>query len=190
MTAEEVLGSEMTFSPDMVVLSTPIIPAKGARELANRLRVTLDMNGFFLVAHVKLRPVDFLSDGIFMAGLAHYPKMLDESIVQAKAAAARAATILSRDKIITGGPVAEVNPDLCVGCLTCVRICAYGAPRIVDMVKGVGGTLGAAQVEAALCQGCGLCAAECPAGAIELHHYTPDQVAAKIDALFEVRAAE
>ncbi|MFQ5622382.1 MAG: FAD-dependent oxidoreductase [Paracoccaceae bacterium] len=187
---EEVLGREMTFTPDMVVLSTPIVPSKGARELADRLRVTLDMNGFFMEAHVKLRPVDFLSDGIFMAGLAHYPKMLSESIVQAKAAAARAATILSRDKIITGGPVAEVNPDLCVGCLTCVRICAYGAPRIVDMVKGVGGTLGAARIEPALCQGCGLCAAECPAGAIELHHYTPDQIAAKVDALFEVRAAE
>ena len=182
---EEVLGEEMTLAPDMVVLSTPTVPAEGSEELARRLKVPVDANGFFLEAHVKLRPVDFLSDGIFMAGLAHYPKLLQESIIQAKAAAARAATILSRENITTGGPVAEVELDLCVGCLTCVRSCVYGAPRISPNSIGVGGILGAAQIESALCQGCGLCAAACPAGAIQLHHYTVDQVKAKVNALFE-----
>ena len=186
---EEVLGEEMIFAPDMVVLSTPIVPSEGSEELAHRLKVTVDMNGFFMEAHVKLRPVDFLSDGVFMAGLAHYPKLLQESIVQAKAAAARAATILSRDSITSGGPVAEVETSLCVGCLTCVRSCVYGAPRIVQDAAGVGGIFGAAQIESALCQGCGLCAAACPAGAIQLHHYTVDQVKAKVNALFERQAA-
>ena len=187
---EEVLGEEMIFAPEMVVLSTPIVPAEGAQELANRLKVPVDMNGFFMEAHVKLRPVDFLSDGIFMAGLAHYPKLLQESIVQAKAAAARAATILSRDSITTGGPVAEVDASLCVACLTCVRSCVYGAARISPDAAGIGGILGAAQIESALCQGCGLCAAACPAGAIQLRHYTVNQVKAKVDALFEGEAAQ
>ncbi len=187
---EEVLGEEMVFTPDMVVLSTPVVPAEGTGELAARLKVPVDANGFLMEAHVKLRPVDFLSDGIFMAGLAHFPKLLQESIVQAKASAARAATILSRDTITTGGPVAEVDLDLCVACLTCVRSCAYGAPRVSADAAGVGGILGAAQIEPALCQGCGLCAAACPAGAIQLRHYTSDQVKAKVDALFETEAAE
>jgi len=182
---EEVLGEEITLTPDRVILSTPTVPAEGSEELAHRLKVPVDANGFFMEAHVKLRPVDFLSDGIFMAGLAHYPKLLQESIVQAKAAAARAATILSRENITTGGPVAEVTKDLCVGCLTCVRTCAYGAPRISPDQAGVGGILGAARIESALCQGCGLCAAACPAGAIQLNHYTVDQVKAKVNALFE-----
>jgi heterodisulfide reductase subunit A-like polyferredoxin len=132
-----------------------------------------------------LRPVDFLADGVFMAGLAHYPKLLQESIIQAKAAAARAATILSRDTLTTGGPVAEVNGEMCVACLTCIRSCAFGAPRISSDTESIGGILGAAYIESALCQGCGLCTASCPAGAIELKHYTENQIGAKLDALFE-----
>jgi heterodisulfide reductase subunit A-like polyferredoxin len=120
-----------------------------------------------------------------MAGIAHYPKLLEESIVQAQAAAARAATLLSHDTITTGGKIAIVNQDLCVGCLTCVRSCAYGAPRINPDLSGIGDILGAANIEAALCQGCGVCAAACPAGAIEMMHSTTKQMMAKIDALFE-----
>ena len=125
---EEVLGKQMDLKPDMVVLSSPIVPSPAAQELANKLKVAQDADGFFLEAHVKLRPVDFLADGVFMAGLAHYPKLLQESIIQAKAAAARATTILSRDTLTTGGPVAEVDNDKCVACLTCLRSCPFGAP--------------------------------------------------------------
>ena len=182
---EEILGKQMDLKPDMVVLSSPIVPAPAAEELAKKLKVSQDDNGFFLEAHVKLRPVDFLADGVFMAGLAHYPKLLQESIVQAKAAAARAATILSRDTLTTGGPVAQVNNDTCVACLTCVRVCAFGAPRITGDLESTGGIVGAAYIESALCQGCGLCTASCPAGAIELKHYTESQIGAKLDALFE-----
>jgi heterodisulfide reductase subunit A len=153
--------------------------------LSDRLKVQLDVNGFFMEAHAKLRPVDFASEGMFMAGLAHYPKLLEESIVQAQAAAARAASLLSHDTITTGGKVASVDPSLCVGCLTCVRSCAYGAPRIDDMLFGIGDIAGAARIESALCQGCGVCAAACPAGAIELAHSTREQMMANIHALFE-----
>jgi len=116
--------------------------------------------------------------------------LLDESIVQAQAAAARAATLLSHDTITTGGKIALVNQELCVGCLTCVRSCAYGAPRIKPDLSGIGSIFGAAKIEAALCQGCGVCAAACPAGAIEMLHSTNKQMMAKIDALFEQDESE
>ncbi len=178
------LGKELELKSDTLVLSTPVVPSEGARELSSRLKVSRDMDGFFLEAHVKLRPVDFSSDGIFMAGLAHYPKLLDESIIQAQAAAARAAILLSQDALDTGGRVAVVDETLCVGCLTCVRTCPYSAPHIVANLTGVGNILGAAQIEAAVCHGCGSCAAACPAKAIDLMHYTDAQMLPKVDALF------
>ncbi len=181
---EEILGTEMELKPDLLVLSTPVVPSPGAHELSARLKVPVDMDGFFMEAHVKLRPVDFSSEGIFMAGLAHYPKLLDESIVQARAAAARAATLLAQDTIATGGRVAVVDETHCVGCLTCVRTCPYDAPHVVANLAGVGNILGAAQIEAAICHGCGLCVAACPAGAIQLMHYTDGQILSKVDALF------
>lgn len=187
---ESILGREIVLTPDMLMLSNPIVPSPAAQELAQRLKVQLDMDGFFLEAHVKLRPVEFASDGMFMAGLAHYPKLLEESIVQAQAAAARAASLLSRDTITTGGKIAVVDPSLCVGCLTCVRSCAYGAPSIDDALAGIGSIAGAARIEAALCRGCGVCAAACPAGAIDLSHYSNEQMMANIDALFETADAE
>jgi heterodisulfide reductase subunit A len=182
---EEILGRQMNLKPDMVVLSTPVVPTPGAEDLARRLKVARDADGFFLEAHIKLRPVDFLADGVFMAGLAHYPKLLQESIVQARAAAVRAARILSRETLTIGGLVAEVDSHKCVSCLTCVRVCAFGAPRIGGEQEGTGGILGAAEIESSLCQGCGLCTASCPAGAILLHHYTEHQMGAKLDALIE-----
>ncbi len=182
---EPILRRELVLQPDLLVLSMPVVPSEGARELSKRLKVSADMEGVFLEAHVKLRPVDFSSEGIFMAGLAHYPKLLEESIVQAQAAAARAATLLAKDTIAVGGRVAVVDSTRCVGCLTCVRTCPYEAPRVVTSLTGVGNIVGAAQIEAALCHGCGSCAAACPARAIQLMHYTDVQVLAKVDALFE-----
>jgi heterodisulfide reductase subunit A-like polyferredoxin len=183
-TWESALGQELVLTPDLVVLSTPIIPAEGARELANRLKVPMDLDGFFLEAHIKLRPVDFASDGIFMAGLAHYPKFLDETIVQAQAAAARAAAILAQDTLMSSARVAFVDSAKCVGCLTCVRLCPYNVPKVKATFTGVGGVSGAAHVEPAACHGCGICASECPAKAIQLMHCTDLQMLTKIDSLF------
>jgi len=178
------LGKPMTFSPDLLALSMPIVPPADAKELATRLKVSVDLDGFFLEAHVKLRPVDFSSAGVYMAGMAHYPKLADETIVQAQAAAARAALILSRDTITTSAMIARVNAELCVGCLTCVRICPYDVPSISADFTGVGGIIGAAFIEPAICHGCGSCVAECPAKAIELLHYRDAQILKKLDALF------
>jgi heterodisulfide reductase subunit A-like polyferredoxin len=150
------------------------------------LKLPVDMDGFFLEAHVKLRPVDFSADGVFMAGLAHYPKLLDETIAQAQAAASRASSVLAQDSILTNARVAVVDPDRCVGCLTCVRICPYGVPVISGQYTGTGEIVGAAYIEAAVCHGCGTCVSECPARAIQLMHYTDAQTINKVDALFDI----
>ena len=182
---EPILGRDIELHPDLLVLSTPLVPADGARELGSKLKVPVDADGWFLEAHVKLRPVDFASEGLFLAGAAHYPKLLDETIVQAKAAASRAATILTRESLTAGGAVAIVAPEKCTGCLTCVRICPYHVPKIMADFTGTGGIVGAAYIEPAICQGCGICASECPAKAISLMHYRDAQVMAKVEALFE-----
>ncbi|NOZ26440.1 MAG: FAD-dependent oxidoreductase [Chloroflexi bacterium] len=181
---EPVLEREMTLHPDLLVLSMPMVPVEGAEELANRLKVGVDLDGWLMEAHVKLRPVDFPTDGLYMAGAAHYPKLLDEAIAQAQAAAARAATILTRDALQVGGIVAQVRSEECVGCLTCVRICPFDVPQVREDLVGAGGIQGAAYIEPAQCQGCGICAAECPAKAIQLMHYRDVQIEAKLDALF------
>lgn len=180
---EPILQREIDLPTDLLVLSTPIVPDPGTQNLANLLKCSTDMDGFFMEAHVKLRPVDFSADGIFMAGLAHYPKFLDECIAQAEAAASRAGRILSQEKILTNAKVAFVDPELCVGCLTCVRICPYDVPKISSTIDGVGGIVGAAFIEAAICHGCGSCAAECPAQAIQIRHSTDIQTLEKINAL-------
>ncbi len=161
---------------DLLVLATPTVPNDGNDELSKLLKVPLTADGFFLEAHVKLRPVDFSSEGIFLCGAAHYPKGIDESISQAYAAAGRAAAVLAKPVLKAGGVVAEVDQDKCAACLTCVRVCPYEVPIIDPVVKK-------AHIEAAACQGCGVCVSECPAKAIELHHYTDAQIFAKEEAL-------
>jgi len=180
---EPILQRAVDLPTDMLILSNPIIPDPGTKNLANLLKCSTDMDGFFMEAHVKLRPVDFATDGIFMAGLAHYPKFLNETIAQSLAASSRAARVLSQEKILTNSRVAQVDPAKCVGCLTCVRICPYNVPRIANELDGVGGILGAAFIEAAVCQGCGSCASECPAQAIQIRHNTDIQTIEKINAL-------
>ena len=177
------LGRMIELHPDLVVLSMPVVPNPEMRELSALFKVPADADGFFLEAHVKLRPVDFATDGVFMAGMAHYPKLLDESIIQAQAAAARAARVLSREALVAGGRVAVVDEERCTGCLTCVRICPFHVPRIQANLTGVGNILGAAYIEPSVCQGCGQCAAECPARAIQLMHYTDAQMMVKVKAL-------
>ena len=161
--------------PDVVVLASAVL-ANENKELFELFRVPVNHDGFLNEAHAKLRPVDFASEGIFLAGLAHYPKSIDETIAQAKAAVSRAACILSRDSISAGGVVAQnENPEKCARCLVCVRSCPYGVPRIKD---------GHAYIEPALCHGCGVCAAECPAKVILLNHFTDHQIVEKAKALF------
>jgi len=180
---DHILGENLSLHPDLLMLSTPAVPAEGSRELASKFKVSLDQDGFFLEAHIKLRPVDFASDGYFMAGMAHYPKFVDESIVQAQAAASRAARILSRPTLTAGGVVAQVDPTKCVGCLTCVRVCPYGVPKVVPDTTGVGEISGAAYIEPTVCHGCGSCASECPAKAISVIHHRDNQITIKLDAL-------
>jgi heterodisulfide reductase subunit A len=185
---EPLLGKDLELEADLLVLSTPIVPPEGSRQLASRLKLNTDMDGFFLEAHVKLRPVDFTADGVFMAGLAHYPKFLDETIAQALAAASRAANLLAQRTMLTSSRVAVVDPLLCVGCLTCLRICPYEVPKVSSKYTGVGDIIGAAHIEPAVCHGCGTCVSECPARAIQLMHYTDAQTMTKIDALFEKKS--
>ncbi|MBI2848947.1 MAG: CoB--CoM heterodisulfide reductase iron-sulfur subunit A family protein [Chloroflexi bacterium] len=174
---EPILREDILLNPDLVVLSTAFIPAHGSSELASLLKVSLSREGFFSEAHIKLRPVDFASEGIFLCGGAHYPKFIEESMAQGAAAAARATTILSQRRLLVGGAIAQVEEAKCTACLTCVRVCPYDVPFI--------NADGVAEIEAAKCLGCGICAAECPAKAIQLLHYRDEQMVAKTDALLE-----
>jgi heterodisulfide reductase subunit A2 len=167
---------------DLVPLSTSIAPSSGTAELARILRLPLSSEGFFEEAQMKLRPMDFMREGIFLAGMAHYPKFIEESISHAMAAAARAVTLLSQgDALYLGGVVAVVDPEKCVGCLTCTRTCPFGIPQVLQLEgrSGVGGLGGAAYIDSAQCQGCGTCTGECPANAIQLINYTDEQIMLK-----------
>jgi heterodisulfide reductase subunit A-like polyferredoxin len=163
---------------DLVPLSMSIAPSRGTSELAQMLRLPLSSEGFFEEAQLKLRPMDFMREGIFLAGMAHYPKFIEESISHALAAAARALTLLSQGSMYLGGVVAEVDPEKCVGCLTCTRTCPFEIPQVVDLAGrvGVGDLGGAAYIDPAQCQGCGTCTGECPANAIQLVNYTDEQI--------------
>ena len=173
---EQVFEQELVLSPDRVVLSMAIVPSPGTDALAKTLNVPLSVDGFFQEAHLKMRPMDFMKEGIFMAGMAHYPKFIEEAIINAQAAAGRAITLLSKEPLYYGGAIAVVDPDKCVGCLTCVRTCPFEIPRVRSDLTGVGSIVGAAYIEPALCHGCGTCTAECPAKAIELVAYLDQQL--------------
>jgi len=172
---DDVLGRGVELNPDWLVLSAAIRPHPQAEEVSRALKVPLNSDGFFLEAHMKLRPLDFGSEGLFLAGLAHAPKSMAESISQARGAAARAATVLSKPVLDRSGIISEVDPAKCAGCLTCVRLCPYDVPVINDE--------GVAMIESASCQGCGLCAAACPRKAIITRHYRDDQLISKVDVL-------
>jgi heterodisulfide reductase subunit A len=171
-----ILDQPLTFTPDLLALSMAIMPAGTNAELADILQVPLSSEGFFMEDNLKLRPMDFTREGIFLAGLAHYPKFMEETIAQALATAARAMTILSKDRLEVGGTIAIVDQSKCVGCLTCVRVCPFHIPHIDPQQVGVGNIVGAAYIEPSLCTGCGTCTSECPADAIQLRHYRDDQL--------------
>ena len=177
---DPITGQRRPLRTDLLVLSTAIVPAEDNQQISELAKLPLDEDGFFLEAHLKLRPVDFASQGIFLCGLAHSPKFLSENIFQALAAAGRAATILSRDTLVVGGEIAWVDVRKCVGCMTCTRVCPYGAPGLglVDGHRRI-------EINLAKCMGCGSCAAECPARAIQLHNFMDAQISAAIAAMAE-----
>ncbi len=176
---DPILQEKVAIATDLVVLAPAIVSHPENENMAPLLKVTLNAERFFLEAHMKLRPVDFATEGMFLCGLAHSPKLIEESIVQAQAAAGRAATILAKEHLEVGGVVSQIDGNKCVSCLTCIRMCPYDVPFINE--KGV------AEIEAATCQGCGICASECPAKAIQLMHYKDTQVVAKVEAMFGIR---
>jgi heterodisulfide reductase subunit A len=177
-TRDHILDMDMEIEADLVVLAPAIVPQPGNEGIGKLLKVPLNEDGFFLEAHVKLRPIDFSTEGVFMAGMAHSPKFIGETIAQAYAAASRACTIISSDKFETEATVASVNEALCSGCGLCVEACPYQAIELTN---------GKALVTAALCKGCGLCAATCRSGAVQQKGFKDEQILSLIKgALCEV----
>lgn len=171
-------GFTWQLRPDLLILAEGMAPAAGAKELGMLLKVPLNEDGFFMENHAKLGPMDFPGAGLFLCGAAHSPKFVSEAIYQAQGAVARAVNILAKDHLMVGGVVAKVTPEKCAACLTCVRVCPYSVPKIgPDMV---------AEIDAVQCHGCGTCVGECPAKAIQLQHYTDEQMLAKITACGKV----
>jgi heterodisulfide reductase subunit A-like polyferredoxin len=173
---DHVLQRDLKVTADLLALSAGMRPGD-TEELASILKIPRNADGYFMEAHVKLRPVDMASDGIFLCGTAHGPKLIAESISQAMAAASRATAFLSQDEITLSVVTATVDQEKCASCLVCVRSCPYEVPKINKD--------GVSEIDPALCRGCGVCAAECPAKVIELNWYEDDQVMSKVDALLE-----
>ncbi len=174
---DPVLGQRLAIDADLLILSAAAAPAAGSPEAARLFKVPVNPDGFFQEAHVKLRPVDFAADGVFMCGSGHYPKHLAEAVSQAYGAAGRAATLLSQDTVTASGSVCTVAESACIACGACVAACTYGA---IHWQKTPAGDK--AEVNAVLCKGDGLCCAKCPTGAIVLRHYTDEEVLNQIDA--------
>ena len=180
---EPVVKAWVPIEPDLLALSAATVPNPDNQRISEMLKVPLSKDGFFLEAHMKLRPVDFATDGVFLCGLAHWPKSIEESISQACAAAARAITILSKKALEVEGAIASVNEDFCSGCRICESLCEYGA---IEM-KEVEGKLRARVLEA-LCKGCGVCGSSCPTGAISMLHFMDDQILAQVRAALKEEA--
>jgi len=173
---DHVLGKRLMVTADVVALSAGLV-AEDTAELASIVKLARTPEGFFMEAHVKLRPVDMGTEGIFVCGTAHSPKLITESIAQANAAASRAVTFLSQTELTLSAVTATVQGELCAACLVCVKSCPYGVPKI--------NAEGVSEIDVALCHGCGVCASECPAKAIDLNWYEDDQLLSKVEALLE-----
>jgi heterodisulfide reductase subunit A len=183
---DKILGQRLVLDADLVVLSAAVVPSAGTPEVTRLFKVPVNPDGFFQEAHVKLRPVDFAADGVFLCGAGHYPKHLSEVISQACGAAGRAVTLLSHDTVTASGAVCEVKEPDCVSCGACITACAYDAIHWKETPAGK-----KAEVNPALCKGDGLCCAKCPTDAVVLKHYTNEEVFDQIDAaLMDVELAE
>lgn len=177
---DHVLGLPMEITTDLLTLATAIVPYADA-QLSQFFKIPLNDDGFFVEKHAKLGPCEFATDGVFLCGLAHYPKSIDEAISQGKAAASRAVTLLAQEHIFTSGEIASVDPLMCSSCGVCVSICPYSAPSFIEADARM--FAGRATINAALCKGCGLCVASCRSGAIHLSGFDNNQIFAMLDAI-------
>ena len=169
---EPILGCNVSVDADILCLASAIVP-KQDLNVSKLYKVPVDSDGWLLEAHQKLRPVEFATEGVFLCGMAHYPKPIEESIAQAQAAAAKALTVLTKENIVVGGIVSHIVPELCSGCLGCIDVCPFGAIAYNDQKK-------IAEVNQALCKGCGACAAACPSEAPVLMGFNNKQMYAQI----------
>ena len=174
---DHVLGDKLLLDADILQLAAAVVPSSTSAEIAKLFKVAMNPDGFFQEAHVKLRPVDFAADGIFLCGTAHYPKHITETISQAYGAAGRAVTVLIKDSVTASGAVCEVNESACETCGACISVCTYGAIEFADTPRGK-----KARVNPILCKGDGLCNTRCPTGAIYLKHFTDEEIFSQIDA--------
>ena len=174
---DPILGQRLELDADILTLSAAVVPSEETMQAAQMFKVAMNPDGFLQEAHVKLRPVDFAADGVFLCGIAHYPKHITETISQAYGAAGRAITILTKDSVTASGAICEVDESLCEACGACISVCNYGAVEFYESEKGK-----KAMVNPILCKGDGLCNTVCPARAISLKHFTDDEIFRQIDA--------
>jgi heterodisulfide reductase subunit A len=171
---DHIIQKSIKVNADYLVLASAIVSNR-EEELAQQFKVPMDADGWFLEAHQKLRPVDFATDGVFLCGLAHYPKAIDETVAQAQAAVARAVTVLSMDSIVVGGSISNIEKRRCAGCGVCINLCPFQAIKFDDKGK--------AEIKVALCKGCGVCVTSCRSGAPDLKGFTTGEIMAQLDAL-------
>ena len=176
---DTILGKELAIDADILSLAAAVISSEGTYEASRLFKVAINQDGFFQEAHVKLRPVDFSAEGVYMCGTAHYPKHIKEAISQAYGAAGRAVALLSQDTVTASGSVCEVNENTCVSCGACISVCTYGAIAFNETNK--------AFVNSVLCKGDGLCNVVCPTSAISLKHYTDEELLDQIDAAIDMK---
>ena len=175
------LNRDLEMDADWVVLSTGLRPHPTTEQVGKLYKLTRNPDGYLMEAHVKLRPVDFPSEGIFLCGLVHAPKNLDETLSQALAAAGRAGVILSHERLTTSGIIAKQNRDICMSCLSCFRLCPFDSPYIDEE-----GRVSHNEVK---CMGCGICAGVCPAKAFQVNNFRDDQILAMIDKVADAACA-
>ena len=172
---DPILHKKIAIDADYLTLAAAIVPAATSREISRQFKISLGPDGFCQEAHVKLRPVDFAAEGVYLCGIAHYPKFISETISQAYGAAGRALTLLANDTVIASGSVCSVNEKMCLGCGACASACTYGAVQLEETKQGK-----KARVIPVLCKGCGLCNSKCPTGAISLKHFTDEELSSQI----------